>query len=499
MVRFATQPRALPVTIAVVVGALWRLWLMDNYAGWEESDYGNLAMIQGVVEAKFLHYDMNHMPGYYALAALVHLVVGDALIAGRAASFIGGVVALGLGTALAGRLGGVRAAWVAGLLLVVQPEFALYASSSLREPVAAAFVLAVLTALGRERMLWAGCAAAGAFFVRFDLALVMTPLLLAHGLGTGSKRTRVLQGLAPLFAAVGVWSLYCWIDHGTFAFWSHSVAVNVETGLGAEAEAPGAWWVNGAAVSSGLVVHVLPWRIGWLLWAGLIWSVWSGVRQGHGMLRSASIAAILMVGLWGGIGFVGQHELGHNLYWKWLMPLIPVVLPLGAVGAWSLAEKVGRVSGLPLAFAIVLLGGVQAFASNAQETQRQRERSEAWYRPQLELAQWIEAHVVEGTPMVLDNIPACWIRRREHGHRLTSWFDVPLPADDPPAFAEWIASEDVRWVMWFREEWTQAPVLAPFLAEGGTWSHGGVQLVERKREDGYGWIWFEVERNAAVR
>ena len=143
---------------------------------------------------------------------------------------------------------------------------------------------------------------------------------------------------------------------------------------------------------------------------------------------------------------------------------------------------------------LMVCGVVQAMASNIQETERQRERSEAWYRPQLELAQWIESEVPDDTVMVLDNIPACWIRRKPTSREMVSWFDVPVPAGQPDAFAEWVQTEDVGWVLWFREEWTQAPVIAPFLAAGGVWEDGNTKLVEHSREDGYGWILYEVRR-----
>ena len=494
MLGFLTRPRVQPVAVAVVLGALWRVWLMGRYAGWEESDYGNLAMIQGVLDGGFMHYDMNHMPGYYAIAAVVHAVVGDAVIAGRAVSMIGGVIALGLAVALAVRHGGIRAGWVAALLLIIQPEFALYASSSLREPVAAAFFLGCLTALGRERLVLAGVCAAGAFFVRFDAALVLLPVLAIHAVGSPGGIARMTRSLAPLIGAVVVWSAYCHIDHGTWAFWSHSVAVNVETGMGGEAEAPGQWWLNGARVSVGLLGWLMPWRMGWFLWLGLILAVVSAVRLPHGELRTGALLAVFMAGLWAGIGFVGQHEPSHNLYWKWLCPIVPVVLPLGVIGAWRLADKLGRVAGGGAAMVLMVCGVGQAVASNLQETERQRERSESWYRPQLELAQWIEASVPSDAVMVLDNIPACWIRRKPTSRPMVSWFDVPVEPDEPASFARWLADEDVEWVLWFKEEWTQAPVIAPFLASGGTWKADGVQLSEHSREDGYGWIMFRVER-----
>ncbi|MEC8422581.1 MAG: hypothetical protein VX000_02325, partial [Myxococcota bacterium] len=155
-------PRA-PARLLVGVGLLalaWRLFLASRYAGWEESDYGNLAMVRGVLDGGFLHYDMNHMPGYYALGAVVLSVVGDAVLAARAVSMIGGVAAAVVATAWTHRHVGRPAAWIVGALLIVQPEFALYASSSLREPVYAAFVVGCLSALSNERLGFAGVLAA---------------------------------------------------------------------------------------------------------------------------------------------------------------------------------------------------------------------------------------------------------------------------------------------------------------------------------------------------
>jgi hypothetical protein len=485
--------RHLPVIISVIVAAIWRLWLMPRYAGWEESDYGNLAMIQGVLDSGFLHFDMNHMPGYYAVAALVHALVDDAVIAGRGVSWVGGLTALGLATALATRMGGARAGWVTGALLVIQPEFALYSSSSLREPLAAAFIVGAMASMSREKMAWAGLCAAGAFLVRFDSALVLVPVLVVHAIGRDERWRRLLRGLIPLVVAVFLWALYCRLDHGTWAFWSHSVSVNVETGMGAEAEAPGEWWLNGAEVSAALLAWLLPWRIGWAVWLGLIWVMVRSRSLGHGIRRTMALQGLLMLGLWAGIGFVGQHAPSHNLYWKWLCPIIPVVLPLAVVGLWEVVDRTERWMGMPGARVLLVVAVAQAAVANARETERQRARSEAWYRPQLELAQWIEEEVEPGQALVLDNIPACWIRRRATDRQMVSWFDVPVSEGDESGFAQWVRETNVRWVLWYREDWTQAPRIAPFLADGGRWSMDGVVLNERRREDGYGWIWYQVE------
>ncbi len=473
------------VVVAVLVAAAWRLFLAGRYAGWEESDYGNLAMVRGVLDGGFLHYDMNHMPGYYALGALALAVVGDAVIAAKGVSLLGGLIALGIAVSLSHRLAGPLAAGLTGLLLAFQPEFALYASSSLREPVYAAAVLGVLLALARERLLLAGLLAGLAFLVRMDGALALGPVLVLHALGQPGRAGRLLHALLPLVLIIVGWSVYCRLDHGTFLFWSHSVSVNVETGLGAEAVSALDWWRAGLSVSLALVGWMMPWRIGWGVWLGLILTILSVPWSRHGLQRTWGLLAILMTGVWAGIGLVGQHDPGHNLYWKWLCPIVPVVVPLGVSGLITASRRFGG-------HALVAAVALQALISGLSETHRQWALSEEWYRPQLDLAQWIEAEVPQDTPLLVDNIPACWINRRHHERELVSWFDVPVTPGDEADFARWLAQEHIGLVLWFREEWTQAPVIAPFLDTNGGWSRDGVSLTERSREDGYGWILYDV-------
>lgn len=129
------RSRTLLVVSSVLAAALWRLWLMPRYWGWEESDYGNLMMTRGVLESGFTDYDMNHLPMYYALSAGVMALVGDAIAATHAVSLLAGVLTVALGVALADRLVGRGVAWAVGAVLIVQPELALYSASALREPV----------------------------------------------------------------------------------------------------------------------------------------------------------------------------------------------------------------------------------------------------------------------------------------------------------------------------------------------------------------------------
>ncbi|HCH62832.1 MAG TPA: hypothetical protein DFR83_08515 [Deltaproteobacteria bacterium] len=475
--------------VLLALALVWRLWIGTRYAGWEESDYGNLAMIEGVRAGAFLHYDMNHMPGYYALAAVVHVVVDNAVVAGRVVALAGGMGAFAGSLWIAWRLGGRLAAALTGVWLLVQPEFALYAATTLREPVYALAMVGFVAALTSKRARWAGLFGALAFSVRFDAAIILTA---ATGVHVWKERRALLTAvevLLPIAAAALLWSIYCWVDHGTFAFWSHAVAVNVETGLGAESERPLGWLLAGTEVALQLVAWLLPWRVGWGIWlagvAAMLLTPWNR----PGPVRTLAGTTFMATGFWAAVGFVGQHSPEHNLYWKWMMPLVPLWAALASV-TWSRWwGQAGRRRGVvAVALSVVCL---QALGSHLNETQRQVELSQELYAPQLELARWIEADVGVDVPLLIDNIPACWINRQSHERTLVSWFDVPVSSGSEREFADWLRSEGIPWVLWFREDWTQAPRVAPFLSTGGRIELPGLELVEHGREDSYGWILYE--------
>ena len=189
--------------VALLLGAMWQFWLMPRYAGWEESDYGNLAMIQAFYRVAF-YYDM--IAKAYGAAAVVHAVVDDAVLAGRFVSVVGGLVALGIATFLAGRLGGRRAAWVAGGLLVISLSLPciLHLHSESRWPLRLFWGSVLL-----EQRTIGSCGLYGKppFLVRFDYALVLGPVLAVHALGRSGKSTRLIFGLLPLLLTICLWSM----------------------------------------------------------------------------------------------------------------------------------------------------------------------------------------------------------------------------------------------------------------------------------------------------
>ena len=191
-------------------------------------------MIKGVVDHGFTQYDMNHLPMYYFLGGAVMGVVGDAALAGLLVSMGAGVTTVVLGVMLAGQIGGRKAAGLSALFLIFQPELALYSASTLREPVYAASILACLLFLVRDRLAWASLFAGVAFLTRMDALLILGPVLIVHAIGPRLSVRRLTASMAPLLVSVAAWSVYCGLhpEYQTYAFWGHSVAVNLETGGG---------------------------------------------------------------------------------------------------------------------------------------------------------------------------------------------------------------------------------------------------------------------------
>jgi len=475
--------------LLIIAALIWRALLWPDFFGWEESDYGNLAMARGVLDSGFTAYDMNHLPLYYGLSALVLAVAGNTEFATTTVSLSGGIGALVLAILIARELFGQRAGWIAGICLIGQPEFALYSVSALREPLYACFLLASTYALIRERLgmasLWAGFA----FLVRFDALLILGAVLCFSCVRRGFNAQRAARALGPLLSCVAIWMLYCGVQHGTWQFWAHSVAVNLETGGAGNVSGNTGWILQGLSVVWGLTTSVLPQHFSWVLFLSGAAAVISLVGTSHPGVRAYWLTTGLLLGFWLAIGFIGQHEVGHNLYWKWLLPLTPY----WAIGAGAVLARVGERSLQAMGSAATfLVAGILLAAMGSQqlsETERQIQLSETLYKPQVELAREIEQTIPEDQVLLVDNIPGCWLNRRPHNRTMWTWMDVPVSGE---AFGDWLIAEEIRYVLWFKEDWTQAPRVAPSLGVKPTVSIGSVTLVEIKREDQYGWVWYRV-------
>lgn len=479
--------RGLLLVGLVLLAALLRLALMGPYYGWEESDYGNLAMVRGVLESGFRHYDMSHLPLYYGVSAGVMAVTGDAVLAAVGVSFVCGLLTVALSVVLADRVGGQTLGWVVGLIVLVQPELALYSASSLREPLYAALVLGALLALTRERLAWASAMAGLAFLTRMDALLILGPVLLVHALGRRDRVLRVLRALGPLLLMAVAWSAYCWQVHGTWQFWAHATAVNLETG------GQDKGLLSGLGVVASLLFRTLPAHGGWALLLGFPLGLAAVPWRQHGPLRTLALAALLLLGFWLGVGFSAQHAHTHNLYWKWLYGVWPPFIVISVMGLATLAPRLRKIGGGP----VVVLGLCLALGQGAwamlTEMGRQVALSQRLYKPQLELARWMEQEVDPQAHLLVDNIPGVWLDRRSHERTLTSWFDVPVAHNDRAGMASWLKQEQVQYVLWFQEDWTQAPKIAPYLASPVVHDLGLVRLVPLQQEPGYGWVFYRVD------
>ena len=486
----------------MVLAAAWRLCLMESYYGWEESDYGNLAMTKGVLDGGFRHFDMNHLPLYYAVSAGVMAVVGNATLASIGVSLVSGVALVGATVLLAFRVFGVGVAWLTGLLLVFQPELALYSASSLREPLYGFLVILALLYINQRRVVVASVVAGAAFLTRMDALLIFSPMLLFAGAMLARRRGRPvwvgsITGVMPMLTIVGLWATYCFFEHGTFVFWGHSIAVNLETG---GTELDGFNLVNGLAVTGALFGPILSSKIGLFVLCGWVAGILQTQWKVQSQQRDVAILSVLLLGFWLALGFFGQHEPGHNLYWKWLYGVAPPLIVVGAAGLLRLGRALPMASlgqNLVLAFAV----GQSIFAM-LSETDRQVQLSEEILGPQVELARWIEVETADDNVMLLDNVPERWLSRREHSRVLYTWMDLPICEDGtsscswtPEQFGRWIEETGVEYVLWYGEEWTGAPNAAPWLGEHEPWTNGGVTLNPRRSARlGHidSWVFYEV-------
>ena len=460
---------------------LYRMFILPRFAGWEESDYGNLAMVRGVFDSGFSHFDMNHMPGYYALGALALFITDNTEVAAKAAALVPNMIAVFGGLWIGKKHLGTLWTLVLWFCLTFQPELALYSTSALREPSYAAWLILFLVCLNRKSYFLGGLCVALAFTVRFEAPLVLG-LVFLWAIWFVSKK-EFLKLVSPLIATIAIWMIYCQMEHGTWQFWGHAAAVNVETGLGAE-NSGAKWGGAGLKIAFQLMTEVLPWRMGLGFWLCTFPGLFIGLRNES--LRWLTLTALGSLGVWLGIAAIAQHEVGHNLYWKWMYPVVFLLFFSAVLGLKTLVRPLPKSIQICVVVAII----TQAGWGFQKETVRQMSRSQELYAPQVSLAIWIEDNIPEGEAIILDNIPACYINRYPNEHQLISWFDVPTHGEGE--FADYLLSNEVSHVLWFEESWTQAPLVAPFLQSQQVWQSKGVTLTLLEEDNAYGWRWFKV-------
>lgn len=494
--RDALPGRDLAAAGAVLALALaYRLWLSGVYAGWEESDYGNLAMAWEAWRTGLRSVRMEFMPLYYLVSGMAAGAFGDARPGTLFVSMAGGMAALAASMAVAARLFDRRVALVAGLFLVFQPEFALYSSTSLREPFFAGLLWCGIAALVHGRALLAAGLVSGSFLVRFDSLFSNMPAVAVHMLRQGRGRLRAAWRPAALMAGtVLAWSAYCRVRFGTFLFFSSPVSANLGNGGIAGIEEPLDAVRNGAAVVFALLTYTVPKRVGWVFVVAALAGVVLVLRERRARWPASSLLVFfaLDLGFWLGLGLIGQHDPDHNLYWKWFMPVVPHFAILGAFGLVAAADRwlPERPPVRVAAWGAVAVATALVFA---RETEFQVQRSLDWYRPQRDLARWVEDHAPPGSVLLMDGIPWGWIGRRDHPFRFISWADTDLPAWDREALGSYIDHRSVDYVLWFREDWARPTNACAFLERAVTHRVGQYALIPLRDESDYGFVFYRVD------
>jgi len=149
-----------------------------------------------------------------------------------------------------------------------------------------------------------------------------------------------------------------------------------------------------------------------------------------------------------------------------------------------------------MAAAAVTLAGIGLLGTGTvfqAQTTAQLQRSDLWIGTQVRLAEWFEGAYPEDVGLLGALVPNTYLLRRPTERRVPYWHDEGIPDEDPEAFGRFLLEHRIGVVVWFREEWVQAMSAAPFLADGDSVQAGDVRLVPIAREDGYGFIAYQVE------
>jgi hypothetical protein len=496
-----------------LLALLYRGWLTARYYGAEEEDWGNLGITFGTLQSGFTYVEMEHMPLFTTLAALATAFTGDAESGGEFIAVLGGAVGVGTLTWMGWRWLSPAAGLIAGLLLIVQPDSALYAATPLRISTYTALSLLAVAMIGERRAWLAGAFLSLAFLCRFDVLLTVTPaLVVLIGLRFGQSRdTREALGerdagglwraLVPLAAVVVLWSAFYKHQLGTWAFWGDVAARNTgeygHLGLIGRLD-------HGLETLFGVATQMMPQHVGHavlpLALVGLA-LLFRGHAQRPSEGRWLGLCAAIALAFFAITVTLSAYQPDHNLYWKWLSALVPYLLLLAvhaAVFLVALTAGAGGSARRALAGAVALGLLVATSLDWQTETQRQLQRSDLWYGTQIRLMEWVEESLPADVGIVADLIPSTYEARHSQRMRFFSWSHETLPHGAPEKFGAWLVDNRISLVIWFREDWVGASRAAPYLQGGWPVDAGPVRLQPIAREDGYGFIAYQVTGSVAV-
>lgn len=506
---------ALSITAGTaLLGLIWRALLTQVYFGHEEEDWGNLQLARGVLESGFRWIELEHMPGFVWMVAAVTALGGDTEVAAR-------VVAVCMGTATVGLVAWIGARWygpgvglLAGLLVALQPEAALYSATALRESSYTAFLLLGVLLCGERRFVGGGVVLALAFLVRWNIAfsilpaLVMAALWLRQRDGGGPGGWRGPRGAAVatglVAATTGAWATFYRLhpEGGSWAFWGGVLSRNTGGAVRDLSSTEHAAAVVNAV--GGLLFRVFPMHVGpaavvcvpiglFAAWTALRASAPTGPDREASLRRAwLALCALGTFGLLMTTAVFSTYEWFHNLYWKWITPLVPFLALLGVQGAIDLLRRLPEPARrLRHLLALVMLGSTLAVFGF--QTRNQIDVSGRMYGPQVLIARWIETAWVPDVGVLGGGIPAGYLNRRPTDVVTIPWTDPGVPSDDREALGRWLNENRIGVVIWFRDSWYGSLDKAPFLGDGAPVDLGVVVLKPAAWSWEYGMLAYAVE------
>ena len=370
--------RRFALAAALLGGAalLWRWRLTALYFGSEEEDYGNLGLILGTLQSGFRYVETEHMPLFTALAAAATAVVGDAEVGGEIVALVSGTAVVLLTLLIGWRWLSPAAGVVAAVLVLAQPELALYSATPLRITTYVALALLSVYALGERRPVLAAVALSFAFLTRFDLAFSILP---AAGLAavwssrTAPSRTRMWAPIGVAGLTVVLWAAWYNAELGTWRFWGGVADRNEGDEIALGTLISFLWRIMPTHVGATAVV-------GSLAGAGLMLR---GRGAEPGRARWLLLAGGSVIGLLASTVLLSSYDWNHNLYWKWMSTSVPFL----ALGAAHAAVEGSRwlwtrgAAARAAAVVLALAAAGETTATHALQTQAQLARSDSGTAP----------------------------------------------------------------------------------------------------------------------
>ena len=489
---------------ALALGLLslaYRSYLSGIYFGAEEEDYGNLGLILGTLQSGFSYVETQHMPLFTSLAAALTAVTSDAEQGGELIALFSGSLGVAALTWIGWRWLHPLTGLLAGLLLTFHPDAALHAATPLRISTFVFFSLAGIGLVGERRPIRGALLFSLAFLTRFEAAFTLLPALACLSV---VRRTRGnIIGTSIFALTVGAWALYYRSIEGTFRFWGDVVTRTTE-GASSLVHPETVW---------GVMTGMLPAHLGFAVAIAAPFGAFLIARTNEKprdqkrwlLLSGASLSS---------------YAADHNLFWKWSVASVPFLLLAGShafvtVGtaiqrrlAESERTRLGILTPIALSFLLAL---VTVSIDYTKVTSGQLQRSAQWYGTQVHLMEWVESNYPADVVLVADNIPATWLSRIENERHVVRW-SATQPTEEPPpedgpawvpsglsrdGFGSWLIEHGVSLVVVFSENNRGSLTKAPWLGDLRPQRLGPAQLHPIAREEGYGFIAWQVRGDGA--